>query len=226
MKKKPNLYRKTFISGIIVVIPILITIATLTWLFNIITGKLPNFFKILFPSSSDFINNNLTVFQVLGFFFFLIIIYICGIFTRNFIGRKIISYGEKLLLKVPILSPIYSTIRQVANAIFNDQEKTFNQVVMLEYPKEGCYTVGFVTCKAPEECCERTGEDLLSIFIPTTPNPTSGFLIFSARKKVHFLDVSIAEGMQLVISAGAVTPTRDTSTDTVSPIKGENNEAS
>ena len=122
-------------------------------------------------------------------------------------GRLLARFTEWLLLKVPLLRSVYVTSRQIGEALWTPKGNMFRQVVLIEYPRKGIYTIGFLTNENKEEweLSAKTNKQLLSIFIPTTPNPTSGFLLFIPREDCQFLDMKVSEGMTLVISGGVGT---------------------
>ena len=119
-------------------------------------------------------------------------------------GRLLARFTEWLLLKVPILRSVYVTSRQIGEALWTPKGNMFSKVVLIEYPRKGIFTMGFLTNenKKDWELSEKTGKQLLSIFVPTTPNPTSGFLLFVPREDCQFLDMKVSDGMKLVISGG------------------------
>lgn len=135
---------------------------------------------------------------MLGLFFFI------GQIARFRIFNFLFRIPEWLFLKIPILSAIYTTCRQIGRTLWSSEQSMFRQVVMLEYPRKGCWTIGFVTDGGDQdnELCRKTGRNLISVFLPTTPNPTSGTLLFVPREECIFLDMNVAEGMRLVISGG------------------------
>jgi len=122
-------------------------------------------------------------------------------------GRLLARFTEWLLLKVPLLRSVYVTSRQIGEALWTPQGNMFSKVVLIEYPRKGIYTIGFLTNenKKEWELSVKTNKQLLSIFVPTTPNPTSGFLLFVPREDCQFLDMKVSEGMKLVISGGVGT---------------------
>jgi uncharacterized membrane protein len=136
---------------------------------------------------------------------------------RYTLGKKLISLADAIMRKVPMLSVVYTTARQIWDAIWSTKSGMFNKVVMFEYPRKGIWVIGFLTNENEDnewEIQKKTGEDLVSVFLPTTPNPTSGFLLFLPRKDCQYLDMDVAEGMRLVISGGAVV-SNNNHTDTI-----------
>lgn len=159
---------------------------------------------------SDLINSFWikTLIRLLSLFIIFVSLFLIGVVAKWTIGKKLISWAEQLMMKVPMLNTVYSTVQQIGEAIWAPKGGMFRQVVLFEYPRKGIWVIGFLTNENNRdwELDKKTGEELLSIFLPTTPNPTSGFLLFIPRKDCIMLDMDIAEGMRLVISGGAVPP--------------------
>ncbi|MBU8902489.1 MAG: DUF502 domain-containing protein, partial [Victivallales bacterium] len=132
------------------------------------------------------------------------VLLLIGEFMRYKSGRLMARFTEWLLLKVPLLRSVYATSRQIGEALWTPKGNMFSKVVLIEYPRKGIFTIGFLTNenKKDWELSQKTEKDLLSIFVPTTPNPTSGFLLFIPRKDCQMLDMKVSEGMKLVISGG------------------------
>lgn len=188
--------RNYFLTGIFVLIPAVVTVKIVIWGFN----------------QTDAILGNLIygIFKIrilgLGLFTLLALTILVGILAHNFIGRKLIEFGDRLLGKIPILNSIYGTTKQITENFTKTDKSIFRKVVMVEYPRQGILSPGFLTGAAPSEVSLKTGQNLLSVFIPTVPNPTTGFLIFVPEEKVTPLDMTIEEGFKLIISAGVIKP--------------------
>lgn len=216
MTKKPTspkqtAFRKTFVTGLLTVSPVLLTAFLLLWIFELFTANGPKLIHFIVsqihPKWGDAIKDQYILHQqFISLAIILIMIYCIGLFVRNVLGRKAFEYLERIILHIPIVKTIYSTLRQLSFSLFNSQEKMFSKVVMVQYPSEISYVIGFQTKDAPDGCNSKCGEQLVSVFIPTTPNPTSGFLVFYPKSKVKELDMSITDGMRLIISAGVVRP--------------------
>ena len=131
-----------------------------------------------------------------------------GAFTANLVGRTLIAWGEKFLHRMPIIRTVYNAIKQIAETALNRSNSSFRNACLIEYPRKGLWAVAFVSTGTGGEVGRRIPADgeMLSIFLPTTPNPTSGFLLFVPKKDVIFLDMSVEEAAKLVISAGLVDP--------------------
>ncbi|RKY05478.1 hypothetical protein DRP77_00790 [Candidatus Poribacteria bacterium] len=135
-------------------------------------------------------------------------IILVGAATHSYIARKIAGYWERLIFKIPFLSKIYSTVRQIADAFMQSEGKmaVFKRVVLIEYPREGIYAIGFVTSEGWWEVAGAVKKPVLHVFIPTTPNPTSGFLLIVPEDQVIPLDMSVEDGLKMIISAGVLVP--------------------
>ncbi len=199
--------RTYFFTGILVVTPILLTVFIFWKLFkgldsvvlNILNGLLVNFG---FQAYYGKIPGLGVVVLVLG-------ILLTGMIARNYLGKKLFKLGDWLVTQIPLISKIYIAIRQIFEAIFSEKREVFKQAVMFEYPRRGTYSVGFVTQDTRGEIQDKIDSDVLSVFVPTTPNPTSGYLIFVPKKDAIILDMTIEQALKLIISAGAISPDND-----------------
>jgi uncharacterized membrane protein len=124
------------------------------------------------------------------------------VLATNYLGRKFLHFGDRVFTRVPLVRSVYQTLKQVVQAFVGDQKKAFRQVVLVEYPRKGLYSLAFLT----NEGIGQNGEQMLAVFLPTTPNPTSGFLLFLPEKEVTFLDMSVEDGIKLVVSGGVIKP--------------------
>jgi uncharacterized membrane protein len=211
MKSKFSLNLKSnFISGILVLAPIVLSIILVWWIFDLTTGFIP---KLIAASSNETIkninNNNLILIfvKVISLIFSAFIIYATGLITKAFLGKQLIHFWEKLIARIPILNTVYSTIQQVFKTFLVKNTKAFSQVVLIEYPRKEMYVIGFLTAEGTGELSQiGKGQPVESIFVPTTPNPTSGFLVFVPKDEVIYLKMTVTEAMQLVISGGTVKP--------------------
>lgn len=188
--------RNYFLTGLFISIPLVVTILLLIWAFNqtdaILGGLIYRIFKVRILG--------------LGLITLLLLITIIGLLAHNYLGRKLIAFGENILHKIPILSKIYGTAKQITETLTKADKNSFRQVVLVEYPRKGIYSPGFLTSDAPCGVNAITGRRLLSILIPTVPNPVTGYLIFVPEEDVIVLDMSIEEGFKLIITAGVIQP--------------------
>lgn len=205
--------RKNFAAGILVVLPIVVTVFVLWWGFDKLVSPLIN--KVIRPAVLLLIPDRLEqalglramfLWDVLGVIVVFIIILFVGIIARNIVGRKVIGLGEKILARIPFISKIYTSAQQIGQAFLGEKRTGFSKVVLFEYPRPGLYSFGLVSGETKGEAQEKTGEKVLSVFVPTTPNPTSGLLILVPEKDTIPLEMSVAAALKLLISGGTVAP--------------------
>ena len=178
-----------FLSGIAVVLPVAVTIFVLIWLFNLLDGILRSLIDRIFGINIP----------GLGLLALLIIIFLIGMFTSNFVGRKITGWFEKLIGKIPLIKAVYNPIRKIISGLSSEKADSFQKVVLVEFPQKGRKSIGFIT----NSNFSIDEKDNISVFVPTTPNPTNGFLIIVDRKDVEVLDMTVNEGLNAVVSIGS-----------------------
>lgn len=206
--------RANFLTGLVVIAPVGLTI----WLIWSIVGWVDGFVLPLVPNRyqpdrmiQDFFGLDPTV-QInvrgIGVVIFLIFTVIVGWMAKGLIGRSFIGFAESLVERTPVVRSIYSGIKQISETVFAQSERSFEKACFIEYPRKGIWAIGFISTNTKGELAARgnNGEPMLSIFVPTTPNPTSGFLLFIPEKDVIVLDMTVEEAAKLVISAGLVYP--------------------
>lgn len=197
--------RNVFITGLLVTLPIAFTFFILNFLFKMLDSWLsPMFTKLLIllgaPIPPDFRLPGLGVIMTL------VVIFLVGILTKNIFGAKLVEVWETIVEKIPVVRSIYTGAKQVVTTIAQTDTKAFSKVVMVEFPRRGIYSLGFVTNETRGEVQALTEEDLINVFVPTTPNPTSGFLVFVPKEDVTELTMTVEEGLKFIISCGIVTP--------------------
>lgn len=193
--------RKYLIAGLLLWIPILATLWVIKFFVELLDGSLK-----LLPASARpeaLFGAHIPGFGVL---LCLIILFFTGMFVTNFFGRQFIKLWDRLIARIPLIRSIYIGVKQIMETLFQSGNKAFREVLLVEYPRKGMWSIAFQTGKACSEVNEETGEEMLSIFVPTTPNPTSGFLIFVPAKEIRKLDISVDAALKLVISLGVVQP--------------------
>ncbi|HQE61524.1 MAG TPA: DUF502 domain-containing protein [Candidatus Latescibacteria bacterium] len=141
-----------------------------------------------------------------GFVTVLLIILLTGVVARNVAGFQFLRFWDRQLNRIPMVRGIYRAVKQISQAFFGGTRSVFQAVVLVPFPTRGIYAVGFLTSDAPREVCNKTGQDLVSVFLPTSPNPTSGYLIMVPRAEVTRVEMTVEEAMKLVISGGTVLP--------------------
>jgi len=142
-----------------------------------------------------------------GVILIVIVVLLTGVLVANFVGRAFVGGWESLLDRIPVVRAIYSAAKNFAEIVFSDSSQSFKKVLLIEYPRKGLYSLAFQTANKLGEIEERTGEDVVCCFVPTTPNPTSGFIIVVPRKDVMALDMTVDEALKMIISLGVVVPT-------------------
>lgn len=195
--------RSNFLAGLIVVAPIGITV----WLFWALTGWMDGWVLPIIPASwrpDAYIGINLRGVGVVVFLLFTVLI---GWLAKGWLGRSLLRTGEYIVGRMPIIRSVYGGLKQIAETILSQSEARFDRACMIEYPRKGLWGIGFVAGPAKGELVAHVPDDLLAVFVPTTPNPTSGFLIYVPTRDVIFLEMSVEDAAKLVISAGLVYPT-------------------
>lgn len=144
----------------------------------------------------------------LGLVLALLVLVATGALAANFLGRRLVAAWEAVLRRVPVVRSVYGAVKQVAETLFSARGQSFRKVLLVEYPRRGCWTLAFLTGDAAPEVERRTGEPMVSVFVPTTPNPTSGFFLMVPRREVVELEMSVDEGLRLLLSMGVVAPGR------------------
>ena len=194
--------RTYFLTGIVVSAPVGITI-WLIWLFvafvdHTVVPLIPNAYN-----PSDVLGVSV---PGIGVIVVLLAVTIIGFLVTNFFGRFMVRMGENMVSRVPVVRTIYGVLKQIFDAVLAQSEGAFREVVLIEYPRKGIWVLGFVTSNTQGEVQRVTPHEMVNVFLPTTPNPTSGFLLFVPRKDCITLDMSVEEGVKLVISGGIVSP--------------------
>ena len=204
-------WRRSFLAGLAVVLPGVITLAVVKWLF----GTISSFTDILLfflPSTVTHENGGFGpvhwYWSLIALVVAAVMVTLIGVAARYYIGKRLIDLADSLMLRVPVLNKIYGTIKQVDQAFSSGKKSSFQTVVLVEYPREGIYSVGFITSEQAEEVYEKTNKKCVCIFIPTTPIPTGGFLIIVPEEKVIRLNMSVEEGFKYIISIGAISQER------------------
>ena len=205
--------RNYLLTGVLVTAPVSITI----WLTYEFITFVDNRIKPLVPLQWN--PETYLPFSVpgLGLLFVLAFLILVGMFAAGFLGRMMMRQGERIVNAVPILRSVYSATKQVFETILADKSQAFRQVGLVEYPSRGTWAVGFVSGPARGEVQRLTKEHLVSVFIPATPNPTTGFLLFLPEQEIDVLDMTVEEGLKLVISGGIVTPERQREAQAAAP---------
>jgi uncharacterized membrane protein len=198
LKKK---LKQIFLTGLAVTVPIGLTLYILFFLIDIMDGLLKIIPLRYHPDTLLGIH-----IPGLGTIVTVILIFICGLITASYVGNKIVQSGEDLLYRIPFVRNIYQAIKRFSDTMVMDRRSSFKRVVLVEFPRKGLYTIGFVTGKPNWEIKREAGENLISVFLPTTPNPTSGYLIILPESELVEVGMSVEEALTYIISVGIVAP--------------------
>lgn len=198
--------RSYFFTGLVIAAPISITVYV-TWWF---IGFIDDWFKPLIPSAYN--PDKYLPFSVpgIGLIVALFLLTVLGALAANLFGRTVVGYGEQLFSQMPIVRNLYKALKQIFETVVSQSNSSFREVGLIEYPRRGLFAIVFVSTDTRGEIPEKAvgGDPMVSVFLPTTPNPTSGFLLFVPRTEITYLDMSVEDGAKLVISAGLVVPHR------------------
>lgn len=196
--------RAYFFTGILVTAPVAITFY-MAYKFIIWVDKMVN--QMIPPQINKYLSDiiPLTI-PGLGLLILIVALILVGMFAAGFLGKFFMRLGEWIVYKLPLISSVYSLLKQVFETFLSTKTQAFSKVVLLEYPRKGIWILGLVSSDTKGEVYDRLGVEMLNIFIPTTPNPTSGFLIFVPKKDTIELDMSVEEGIKFIISGGLVEP--------------------
>ena len=198
--------RANILMGLFLTIPVVVTVLIFDFLFKLTTNWLP---EKAFPNLNSiwhgYLLRTLTLLVVVLFLYFV------GLLMRNFFGRRLYRFADMMLTRIPIIKGIYVSVRQISESLFAQRSTLFKEVVLVEYPRKGLYSMAFVTAMAPPKVTrlmmgDRPDEPCISLFIATTPNPTSGVFILVPRSCVIPLDMPVADALTFIMSAGAVSP--------------------
>jgi uncharacterized membrane protein len=198
-----NKLKNAFITGLLILVPIALTIYIFYISFRFFDGILKNFINQFFSDTLG-ISQTITSFPGLGLLLLILLILFTGIIARNYFGRKLLDLGEFIVTRIPLINRIYIAIREISEAILSEKREVFKKAVLIEYPRKGLYTMAFFTQDTRGPIQDTLEEDVVSVFVPTTPNPTSGYLLFVPKTQVTDLDMSVEDAMKLVISGGSV----------------------
>ena len=204
--------RNSFLTGIVVIAPIGLTV----WLIWTVVGWIDGFVMPFVPEmyhpqslARKWFGEDVTVnIRGIGVVFFLVFTILVGWIAKGLIGRSLLHWGERVVNRMPVVRSIYSGVKQIAETVFAQTETSFDHACLVEYPRRGIWAVAFVSTTTKGEVDRKIPRDehLVSVFLPTTPNPTSGFLLFVPREDVIYLDMGVEDAAKLVISAGLVYP--------------------
>jgi uncharacterized membrane protein len=193
--------RNYLIGGLLIWIPIMITV----WVVRFLSGILDNSLVLLPPPWRPEALFG-TYVPGLGIVLSLLLLFLTGVLVKNLFGGQMVAGLESLVRRVPIVGAVYAGAKTFSETVLTDKGTSFKQVLIVEFPRRGAWSIGFLTAENLEEVRARTGEDMISVFVPTTPNPTTGFIIVVKRSEVVFLDMSVDEAFKMILTLGVVAP--------------------
>lgn len=207
--------KKHFITGLVILLPLVITIAVIVFLVNFFTKPFVGMvttiltdthlinkgFFYLTPEKLTYYLSKIIVLIVL--FFFIIAL---GMITRWFLINALIRIGDKILHRIPIVNTVYKTTQDIIKTLLVSDKKSFKQVVMVPFPRPDVYVLGLISRESPEICSKAAGDELVSVLIPTTPNPTTGFLLMYKEKDLIFIDMKPEDAIKYIVSCGVIVP--------------------
>lgn len=202
--------RKYFLTGVLIWIPLVITL----WVLNLIVTTMDSTLLLL-PESlqpKSWLGFNI---PGLGVVLTLVVVLLTGVFAANIIGQRLVQVGESLLARIPVVKTIYNSVKQVSDTLFSSQGQAFRKALLVQFPHSETWTVAFLTGTPSGEVAEKLAGDRISVYVPTTPNPTSGFFLIVLRSNVVELDMSVDEALKYVISIGVAPPVPPRRTPTV-----------
>lgn len=200
-----NRIKNNFLTGFVIILPLILTVIIFAFLIRQVNENILNPMIKLF--GIHFYNPYWTyVVKGISFLIIILAITLIGLATKLILLRNFFSFWEKLLSKVPMIGKIYVTIKQISCAFLGQGKHVFEKVVLVEYPRKGIYSLGFVTAQGSKEIQNKTGADTVYVFLPTTPNPTNGFFLVVPKDQVLPLEMSVADGFKLIVSGGTFSP--------------------
>ncbi len=196
-------FRNAFFAGALLLAPLIVTI----WAFSAIIDVVGGTFRPLYESYLPQSLQNLPFFWDLAATVVVVLFVTALGYLSNYVfGKVFLSVGERAIQRIPGIGAVYNSVKQIVATFGTQNRNTFSKVVMIEFPRPGCWAIGFLTNRQQAEAQLRTGREVLTVFVPTTPNPTSGFLLLVPAGEVRELEMSVGDGMKMIISGGAVLP--------------------
>ena len=196
-----QLIRRYFVTGLLIWVPLAIT----AWVLSLIVGTLDKTLHLL-PSAVHPKQTLGVDFPGAGVILTLLIIFVTGVLAANFIGQHLVIWWERLLARIPVVNSIYKSVKQVSDTLFSPSGNAFRKALLVQYPRQGSWTIAFLTGKPGGDVANHLQGDYVSVYVPTTPNPTSGFFLMMPKQDVVELDMSVDEALKYIISMGVVAP--------------------
>ena len=201
MKRLRTSLKNYFFTGLLVILPIFITL-------YVILSLIRGMDTILKYIPAKYLPETYLHVHIpgLGLILVVILVFVVGLLTRNFVGRKIVQIGENIVDRIPLVRVLYAGVKQLLEPLFLQKTNAFKRVALIEYPRRGAYVIGFITGESKGEVQHKTSKNMTNVFVPTTPNPTSGFYILIPEDEVIVLDMTVEDAFKLIISGGIVSP--------------------
>ncbi len=194
--------RRYFLTGLVVAAPIGITIYIGWWFITFVDDNVKPLIPAIY-NPENYLPFSIPGLGLVAVFIFLVIL---GALTANLFGRALIRFGERIVDRMPVVRSVYGTLKQIFETVVEQDTKSFSDVVLVEYPRKGIWAIAFVSAENTSEIQDKMADHVVNLFLPTTPNPTSGFLLFVPKKDLIYLDMTPDQGAKYVISAGLVNP--------------------
>ncbi|MDD3326611.1 MAG: DUF502 domain-containing protein [Zoogloea sp.] len=193
--------KKYFVTGLLIWIPLVITLMVLAWIVNTLD-------QILLIAPAAVRPDALLGFHLpgIGVLVTLLLILLTGLAAANFVGQRLVGFWESLLSRIPVVKSIYYSVKQVSDTLLSSNGQAFRKALLIQYPHQGIWTIAFQTGKPGGDAARHLGDDFVSVYVPTTPNPTSGFFLMLPRKDAIELDMSVDDALKYIISMGVVAP--------------------
>jgi uncharacterized membrane protein len=193
--------RRYLVTGVVIWVPVIVTVLVVRFLLRLMDRTL-----VVIPPAWQ--PEALLGFKIpgLGLLLSLLVLFVTGLLAANFFGRKLVSLSESIVSRIPLVRSIYSGAKQVAETVLSDGDTSFKRVMLVQYPRKGVWSLCFQTATDLAEIQSRTEAEVVCVFVPTTPNPTSGFILFVPREDLINLDMTVDEGLRMIISLGVVVP--------------------
>jgi uncharacterized membrane protein len=198
--------RNAFFSGVILVAPLWLTLLVFAKITDLVGGTFRPVFQWVVPNSLRNRPSLEMVWDILATLIVIALVTLLGLVSRYVFGKFFFSIGDRFIQSIPGVNTVYNTVKQIVNTFSSQGRHMFSKVVLVEFPRKGCWTIGFLTSTAQGEAQSRTNEEVWTVFVPTTPNPTSGFLLMLPRSSIVELDMAVGDGMKMIISGGAFVP--------------------
>ena len=195
--------RNAFFSGVLLLAPLAVTVWAFSAIIDFVGGR---FRPVFFAHVPDAWREYTILWDVLATIIVVALVTGFGYLSRYVLGKYFFSVGERFIQNIPGVNAVYNTVKQIVDTFGTTNRNLFSKVVLVEFPRKGSWSIGFLTNKTQNEPQQRTGTEVMTVFVPTTPNPTSGFLMLIPSREVVELDMSVGDGMKMVISGGAVVP--------------------